>query len=202
MTTSSADIARSKEKLRKQARTRRRDLHIRGGAAAAKSIVRSGAAFFKAKPAGVVAGYYPVGSELSPLGLMAALENEGWRGALPVVAARNEGLEFYAWREGDALAPGAHNIPRPPDGAAALVPDIVIAPLLCFDRQGYRLGYGGGYYDRTLQSLRDEGEVVVIGLAFAAQMVDEVPHAPFDQKLDWVLVEDKLIKCGAKEPGV
>ncbi len=199
---SGAEIALRKQKLRKQARARRREAQARRGAAAAKAIISHGLAFFNTRSPGVVAGYYPVGSELSPLGLMAALEAAGWRGALPVVAAKDAGLEFYAWRQGDKLVKGAHDIPRPAAEAERLVPDIVITPLLSFDRRGYRLGYGGGYYDRTLQFLRSEGPLTAIGLAFAAQMVDEVPHASFDQKLDLVLVEDGLITCGAKGSGL
>ncbi len=201
MKTSGAEIALLKKKLRKQAAIRRRAAHMARGATAAKSVISHGLAFFNTQSAGVVAGYYPVGSEMSPLGLMAALEAAGWRGALPVVAAKDAGLEFYAWRQGDKLVKGAHDIPRPAAGAERLVPDIVITPLLSFDAQGYRLGYGGGYYDRTLQSLRSEGPLTAIGLAFAAQMVDEVPHASFDQRLDLVLAEDGLITCGAKGSG-
>lgn len=198
MISSGPDIPRLKARLRKSASASRRVLHARSGAAAAREVMRRGLAYLKARPPGVVAGYYPVGSELSPLELMAALELAGWRGALPVVTAQDQRLEFRAWRQGEALLRGAHDIPRPTDEAPQLVPDVVIAPLLSFDRPGYRLGYGGGYYDRTLEFLRAQGKVEAIGLAFMAQMVDEVPHMSFDQRLDKVLTEDALIHCQAE----
>ncbi len=198
MSPSGLDIARQKDELRKRASARRSAEYARGGATAADRVVENGLAFFENRPCGVVAGYYPVGSELSPLKLMAALEAAGWRGALPAVTRKDARLDFLAWRQGEALVPGAHDIPRPSEASERLVPDVVITPLLCFDLQGYRLGYGGGYYDRSLAFLRAQGPVLAIGLAFAAQMVEEVPHMSFDQRLDLVLTEKTLIKCQAR----
>ncbi len=194
MDISSIEIAATKARLRGRALKKRKALFAQDAGRAAIVAAERGLAFLAERHAGVAAGYYPVNSELSPLPLMAALAKKGWKTALPVVVADNAPLQFAAWREGEELERGVHSIPCPVEGAPQLVPDIVVVPVLAFDRGGYRLGYGGGYYDRTLQSLRGKGKCIAIGLAFAGQMVDEVPHESFDQRLDLVLCEDGLIK--------
>ncbi|MHA1108669.1 MAG: 5-formyltetrahydrofolate cyclo-ligase, partial [Alphaproteobacteria bacterium] len=102
-------------------------------------------------PGGAVAGYWPVGDELDTRPLMAALHDAGYVCALPVVTETNPVLVFRRWRRDDALAAGRYGIMEPHAGAATIDPDIVITPLLAFDEAGYRLGYGAGYYDRTLR---------------------------------------------------
>jgi 5-formyltetrahydrofolate cyclo-ligase len=96
---------------------------------------------------------------------------------------------FRAFRPDQALQLDAAKIPSPTDEAEALVPDLIIAPLIAFDRQGYRLGQGGGYYDRTLEALRKTGRVFVIGLAYSGQEVDRAPRDDHDQPLDAILTE-------------
>lgn len=147
-----------------------------------------------AVPAGsVVAGYWPMGDELDPRPLMAVLAAAGCRLALPVVAARGTPLEFRAHDFGDVLEPGPHGTVHPPAAAAPLVPALLLVPLLAFDRQCFRLGYGGGYYDRTLETLRKNAQVKAIGLAFAAQEVAAVPRDGHDQRLDAIATENGLI---------
>jgi 5-formyltetrahydrofolate cyclo-ligase len=92
--------------------------------------------------------------------------------------------------------PGVWNIPVPPETSPELLPDVLLVPMLAFDRNGYRLGYGGGFYDRTLVKLRAIKPVVAIGVAYSAQEVPEVPRAPFDQPLDWIMTERETLKCG------
>ena len=98
-------------------------------------------------------------------------------------------MVFRAYCEGDALALDVMGMAAPTEAAAPLVPDVLILPLLAFDRQGGRLGQGGGFYDRTLQSLRQAGQILAIGLAYAKQEVDCVPMDEFDQSLDAILTE-------------
>jgi 5-formyltetrahydrofolate cyclo-ligase len=91
---------------------------------------------------------------------------------------------------------GVWGIPEPRADKAVLVPDILIVPLLAFDRAGWRLGYGGGYYDRTLRDLRARKVVTAVGLAHEEQEVDAVPHLDYDQRLDWVLRPSGALFCG------
>jgi 5-formyltetrahydrofolate cyclo-ligase len=144
--------------------------------------------------AACVAGYWPMGGEIDSLPLMEFLAGCGCRLALPVVTGPDRPLEFRRWEPGGALHKGPHGTRHPPDGAAPCRPDLVLVPLLAFDGRLYRLGYGGGYYDRTLASLRGRGAAVrAIGLAYAAQRVASVPHDDYDQRLDGVLTETDLI---------
>lgn len=142
----------------------------------------------------VVAGYWPLGDEIDPRPLMAALAGLGCRLALPVVVARATPLHFRAWAEGDTLEAGPHGTAHPPETAPRLRPDVLLVPLLGFDRGGWRLGYGGGYYDRTLESLRENAQVRAIGLAFAAQEMAAVPRDGHDQPLDAIATERELIE--------
>ena len=141
----------------------------------------------------VVAGYWPLGDEIDPRPLMLALAGQGCRLALPVVTGRGEALAFRAWMAGDALEDGGHGTRHPLARAASLRPAVVLTPLLAFDRKGFRLGYGGGYYDRTLAQLRESGGVVAIGLGFAAQEVAVLPVEPWDQPLDMIATECGVI---------
>jgi 5-formyltetrahydrofolate cyclo-ligase len=143
-------------------------------------------------PGAVVSGFSPVKSEISPLPLLRRLAEAGASLALPVIAGRGKPLIMRAWSFGAPLVPGVWGIREPPADAPEVFPDILIVPLLAFDRHGYRLGYGGGYYDGTIGRLRTMKRVVAIGLAFAAQQIDEVPTTPRDERLDLVLTEDGI----------
>lgn len=142
----------------------------------------------------VVAGYHAMRSEIDPAPLMETFWCEQVRLALPCVTGPGEPLEFRAWAPGDALEPGAHAIPAPGPRATRLTPALVLAPLLAFDHRGGRLGYGGGYYDRTIAALRASGEVVVVGLAYSAQRLNRVPAAAHDMRLDWIVTEHGAFK--------
>ena len=136
----------------------------------------------------VLAGYMPMRTEIDPLPAMAA--HQGLVG-VPVIMAAATPLKFREWAPGVAMVPGDFGALIPAEGAW-ITPQLVIVPLLAFDARGYRLGYGGGFYDRTLQGLRAKGPILAIGFAFAAQEVDAVPTDAFDQKLDLVVTEKGL----------
>ncbi|MDR3512092.1 MAG: 5-formyltetrahydrofolate cyclo-ligase [Caulobacteraceae bacterium] len=142
----------------------------------------------------VAAGYRPRGGEIDPRPLMARLAAAGVMLALPVALARDAPLEFRAYQPGDRLEPDAYNIAAPTAEAPLLRPDLVIAPLLAFDRSGGRMGQGGGHYDRTLEALRAEGPVFVLGLAYAGQESAAIPAEPHDQRLDAILTEKAYIE--------
>ena len=140
-------------------------------------------------PGTVVSGFSPMKSEISPLPLMRCFAAAGASLALPVISGRGQPLTMRAWSFGAPLVPGVWGIREPASDAPEVFPDILIVPLLAFDRHGHRLGYGGGYYDRTIARLRAMKPITTVGLAFAAQQMDEVPTSPRDERLDLVLTE-------------
>jgi 5-formyltetrahydrofolate cyclo-ligase len=139
-------------------------------------------------PHAVVAGYWPIRDEADPRALMAALAARGHTLALPRIGAKGAALSFRRWNEGDGLIDNHHAIPEPRADAQVVTPDIVLVPLLAFDASGHRLGYGGGYYDRTLAALPARA----IGIAYAGQRVEALPREPHDHPLDGVLTENGL----------
>lgn len=150
-------------------------------------------------PAGVVAGYWPLAFELDPRPAMVALATQGWVCALPRMAGKTHPLHFHHWSMGSSLRPGPFGVMEPPDQAAILTPDLVLTPLLAFDRRGNRLGYGAGFYDRTFTALRERGtDPLRLGLAFAAQEVDEVPSETSDVALDAIITETGTIRCSVR----
>ena len=141
-----------------------------------------------------VSGFYPYQAEINVLPLLARLVSEGWQTALPVVMAKGEPLTFRAWAPGEPTGRGIWDIHIPLETAAEVEPDILLVPMLAFDRRGYRLGYGGGFYDRTLHELRKLKPIIASGVAYAEQEMEEVPVAPYDEPLDWILTERGVIE--------
>ena len=144
-------------------------------------------------PGTIVSGFMPMKTEISPLPLMRSLTQAGAALALPVVAGRRTPLIMRAWRWGEPLNSGVWGIREPKPEAKQVEPDILLVPLLAFDRQGFRLGYGGGYYDLTIAGLRARKDIIAVGIAFAAQEVHSVPTTPSDARLDLVLTEHETI---------
>lgn len=138
----------------------------------------------------VVAGYHPLPHEIDPTPLMQAFSALGAQLCLPVMQGRDRPLIFRCWRHGDTLEARAFGVQEPSDRAPEAVPDLVLVPLVGVDRLGVRLGFGAGYYDRTLARLRSAGEVRVVGLAYPEQCVDRLPCEAHDERLD-ALVTDK-----------
>jgi len=190
---SAADaLTAAKKELRAAAALRRR-----GAAAAAIEAgawLRDRALGALTLPLGaVVSGYWPLPDELDPRPLLTALHDRGHVIGLPVVVGRGLPLIFRRWRPGQALVKGSFKVETPPESADVVTPAVVLAPLLAFDRAGYRLGYGGGFYDRTIAGFRSRGSLLAVGLAFAAQEVAAVPHGPSDEPLDWIVTEREAI---------
>jgi 5-formyltetrahydrofolate cyclo-ligase len=142
-------------------------------------------------PDAVVGGFWPMGSEIDIRPLLEALYTRGNAIALPVTPPRGQPLSFRLWTPGTRMARGPLGTEHPATGATA-TPDWLIVPLLAFDRSGARLGYGGGYYDRTLALLPD---VVAIGVAYAAQEIAQVPTGPHDVRLQAIATEQGLIRA-------
>ena len=144
----------------------------------------------------IVSAFHPYLSEISTLELLVKLAAEGWTTALPVVVGKELPLKFRRWVPGDAMVSGLWDIQIPVETAPEVEPDVLLVPMLAFDRKGYRLGYGGGFYDRTLAKLRALKKITAIGVAYAGQEVDSVPHDAHDQPLDWIMTEQETFKCG------
>jgi 5-formyltetrahydrofolate cyclo-ligase len=142
-------------------------------------------------PGAVVSGFWPMAGEIDLRPLLHALHERGNLVALPVTPRRGEPLTFRAWQPGDVMVPERFGTLRPV--GEELRPDMLLIPLLAFDAAGGRLGYGGGFYDRTLPLLPGRFR---LGCAFTAQQVDEVPVGPYDVRLDAVATEDGIIHCG------
>jgi len=144
--------------------------------------------------AGIYAGYLPIKTELSPLPLIETLAQRGMVTAMPITPAPENPLSFHQWAPGMPLEDGPYKTKQPPADSELVYPDVVLAPMLAFDRACWRLGYGGGFYDRSIAALRDAGRnVVIIGVAYSGQQVEKVPVGPFDMALDGVLTENGLI---------
>jgi 5-formyltetrahydrofolate cyclo-ligase len=189
-----ANLPDQKKAARAQAAIRRQAAHGAAGATAGAALAALGL------PPGVtgriVSGFLPFRSEIDTRPLLARLAGEGFATCLPVVVAKSAPLLFRAWRAGDALAEGLWGIPVPLDSAEELLPDILFVPMLAFDAGGYRLGYGGGFYDRTLAKLRALKPVTAIGVAYAAQEMIDLPRNGHDEPLDWIMTEKGFTECG------
>lgn len=184
-----------KARMRAGARARRRELAPSAMAAAALSLAEH-----SLQPAGLrtgqsIAGFHPMADEIDPRPLMARLAVDGYYSCLPVVEGKGKPLFFRVWRPGDRLEPGVWGIEQPAASAGQVSPDVVLVPLLAVDPSGHRLGYGGGYYDRTLRGLRSLKPIVAIGIAFDHQLIEAVPHHEHDERLDWLLLPSGLRKC-------
>lgn len=142
----------------------------------------------------IVAGYWPIITEIDVRPLLARLAERGMVLALPVLSGRDRPLGFRRWQPTEELEEGALGTAHPPATSPELRPNVVLVPTLGYDWHGSRLGQGGGYYDRTLNHLRNEGHVIAIGVAYAAQRLAQIPCAPHDAPLDWILTEEGLTK--------
>ncbi|MCO6419503.1 5-formyltetrahydrofolate cyclo-ligase [Siccirubricoccus sp. KC 17139] len=141
----------------------------------------------------IIGLYWPFKGEYDPRPLMRALHGQGVRLALPVVTERARPLVFRAWWPGIRMAPGIWNIPVPAEGGAVL-PEMLIAPLVGHDGRGYRLGYGGGYYDRTLAAMARKP--LTIGVGFELSRLESIHPQPHDIPMDMIVTERRCDRTG------
>ena len=179
---------------RSRALARRSQAHSARGPTAAQALLRR---FMDALGASMGRGvtvslFWPMGDEIDVRPLMAVLADHGTVLALPVMQGRDKPLLFRRWQPGDELARAIFGVDEPLETAPEVRPDIVVVPLLSFDGEGNRLGYGGGYYDRTLRKLRAGGVVLAVGVAYDEQKADAVPADPSDQPLDMVVTDRRI----------
>ena len=192
MSTASSSIQTAKTELRASAQARREALPAEERKRAA-DVIAARAFPLAIAPGVIVSGFMPLKSEINPLPLMQRLAEAGARLALPAIAGRGKPLIMRAWQFGAPLDRGQWGIREPKADAPEVEPDILLVPLLAFDRAGFRIGYGAGYYDMTIRRLRGLKTVTAVGIAFAAQQVPKVPTTERDERLDLVLTEREAI---------
>lgn len=183
-----------KSRLRAKLRRRRRELAQAAPEASERACEHLRLSRFPAFAC--YAGYYAVGSELDPSPLIRKLARTGAMFAMPAAERPDAPLAFRAWDSRDVPVPDIFGIPSPPHTSPELHPDLILCPLLAFDRAGGRLGQGGGHYDRTIANLRAMKPVFVLGLAYAGQEVERLPMEPHDQRLNAILTETGYIEVG------
>ena len=204
-----------KKELRKTALTKRKAAHAAARAAAStggmngdcaaltkqvKLLLRDDWASDK-----ILAGYVAMGSEINPAEILQEAHQAAMSLALPVTAAvpsssaDSQNMRFVSWQPGQKLITGPHGVLEPTSDTLetlAVLPDIVLVPLIGFDASGVRLGRGGGHYDRALAALRKEQPVLAVGLAYQAQFFDSLPSEPHDERLDAIVTPDKIYRIG------
>jgi 5-formyltetrahydrofolate cyclo-ligase len=146
----------------------------------------------------VVSAYFPLPNEPSTLPLFDHLSVAGFKTALPVTGKLGTPLVFRLWRPGEPTAKGKMAIEEPSENAPEVAPDLLFIPLAAFDRGGNRIGYGAGFYDRSLEQLRAFKPICAVGVAYAAQEFPKIPNDTHDESLDYVLTERELIDCRAR----
>ena len=139
-----------------------------------------------------IAGYYPVNYEIDDLNILKELERKNIKISLPVIK-KNYDMDFYSWNFNDPLVINNYGIPEP-FKKKIVQPDILFVPLLAFDKRFYRLGYGGGFYDRYIEKLSKVKKFLTIGLAFSHQKIVKIPNNKYDKKLNVIITEKNIYK--------
>ena len=140
----------------------------------------------------IIGGYYPINFEIDDLVLLRKFEKNKFKISLPVIK-KNFQMDFYKWTFSSPLKVNKYGIPEP-EIKSIVYPDILLIPLVAFDKNLNRLGYGGGYYDRLIEKLSKRKNIIKIGLAFSVQEIDKVPINMYDQKLDYIVTNKHIIK--------
>jgi 5-formyltetrahydrofolate cyclo-ligase len=190
------DLTNLKASLRKQVLARRGEAHdadLAAGGEAARAAMDHFLAAGLHTGSQVISGYCPIRTEIDPTPLMNTLHTAGHRLCVPVIQGRGVALKFREWHPCGEMTEGEFGAFVPATGDW-LDPHLLIAPLVAFDINGGRLGYGGGFYDRSLQGLRDRRRTLAVGFAYSAQQVDAVPRDPTDQPLDAIVTELGVVR--------
>ncbi|MFQ5624485.1 MAG: 5-formyltetrahydrofolate cyclo-ligase [Paracoccaceae bacterium] len=180
-----------KKAARAAAFARRRAAHAESAAADPAATRRLLDFVSRLENVRIVSGYLPIRTEIDPVAAMSALFGQGKRVCVPVIRGSGQPLDFREWTPDAALQDGPFGAKIPREGKL-LRPDLLIVPLVAFDEKCYRLGYGGGFYDRTLEKLRASGRAIAIGLAYDGQCAPDLPVDPTDQMLDGIVTERSI----------
>ena len=182
----------SKSILRKKILKRRENFNKRNIKIDFNEIIKLLKNKNKNKNKKIIGGYYPVNFEIDDLELLKKLEKDNFAISLPVIK-KNFEMDFYRWSYFESLKINKYGIPEP-EIRDLVYPDILFVPLVAFDKNLNRLGYGGGYYDRLITKLSKKKNFLKIGLAFSIQEIEKVPTNEYDQKLDYIVTERNIIK--------
>lgn len=182
-------LSDEKKAARQAAFARRKEAHAVGADVAAQDHLARLIATYRGA---ALSGYLPIRTEIDPRPVMADWTRDGAVG-VPVIEGRGQPLRFRRWTSEAKLVEGPFGA-RVPESAEEVIPSVLIVPLVAFDRRGMRLGYGGGFYDRTLEGLRRRGPILAVGFAYAAQQAEELPLEPTDQPLDAIVTEEGVLR--------
>ena len=141
---------------------------------------------------GIIGGYYPVNFEVDDLMILKRFKKKNFAISLPVIK-KNFQMNFYKWSFSDLLKINKYGIPEP-ETKEIVYPDVLLIPLVAFDKKLNRLGYGGGYYDRLIKKFSKSKKIIKIGLALSCQKINKVPTNVHDQKLDYIVTNKYIIK--------
>jgi len=186
--------ADQKAQMRKAAFVRRKEAHERDDGAMTAAGAARLATLLAPYRGRVLSGYMPIRTEMSPLSVMAQMANSG-PVCVPVIQGHGQRLQFQLWTLATEMVAGPFGAMVPARGDV-IEPEVLIVPLVAFDRQGRRLGYGGGFYDRTLEALRARGGAMAVGFAYGAQEAEVLPHESTDQPLDAIVTEGETLLFG------
>lgn len=189
------DLAAAKAALRKEALARREGISENEARAFAGRLAALGAQLVAERRPASISAFWSIGAEPSTFPLLEALQQRNVATALPIIEGRGKPLTFRLWKKGEPLAEAKWGIKEPVGDAQEVFPDLLFVPLAAFDRSGNRLGYGAGFYDRTIARLRRMKPITTIGVAFAIQEVASVPTDETDEKLNFVLTDREWIVC-------
>ena len=180
-----------KQEQRTAARALRNRIDVSGnGEKAAYNFLNS----FSLDATATISLYLPIGSEIDTLPLIHKLTSLGITCALPVIVGKGLPLIFREWSPNAPVEKGDFKTSAPNSDAREVTPQIIVTPLLAFDEDGFRMGYGGGFYDRTLERLRSSTHCNAVGYAFEAQLVDKIVIDQYDQKMDWIVTDQQVRK--------
>ncbi len=187
-------LSEQKAALRKAAQAARVASARAAGPQAANQLARLFTGWPQGAGVAVVSGYLAIGTELDVAPVLSVFAKHGAEVALPVVVGAARPLEFRRWQPGMELEAGPLGTRHPPAESPALEPDLLLVPMLAFDDDGYRMGWGGGFYDRTLAQLRAVKKIIAVGIGYEGQRVDKIPRDDHDAGLDWIATESALHK--------
>ena len=190
-----SDIATKKQAARKASMVTRKAAHASVQGAGETAAAHLLTWLETAPPVHFVSGYMPIHTELDILPAMHALHARGYAVSVPVIIGKAQPLRFCEWTPDSVMVDGPFGAKVPESGAWQR-PDLLLCPMLAFDPSGQRMGYGGGFYDRSIAELKAEKPVQALGYAFAAQQVESLPHEATDMPLDGVVTENGIIWSG------
>lgn len=183
------ELAELKRAAREAAKLRRDTAHAELHRTAPAAVARNFIDAIRLSPGTAISGFWPSRNEIDVRPLMERLYRDGHSVGLPVVLGKGRPLQFRHWHPGDRLEPRPFGLMEPADNALEMVPIVLLVPFLAVDAEGYRLGYGAGYYDLTLARLRLDGPVLAVGVGYSVQRVDDLPRDTHDEPLDWLVTE-------------